>query len=1099
MYDEYKQHNFYVDGYQGTLICPKNPRKGKDYIWRTEFLGAFDSADRELLHRGWYLAYYQISNQFGCSEAIRKMRCFQKYLEETFHLSKSAVLFGFSRGGLYAVNYAAAYPGSVRKLYLDAPVLDIFSWPGGFGKGDGSKEDWEMCRKCYQIDKSVQEVTDNPVNKLDILIHNRIPVFLIAGDSDTAVPFEENGKKLYEKYRKAGEEIKLILKKGVGHHPHSLENGTGIANWIEKTIHCSGLLTNGVSQPLCIDPEDPVFSWKTVHCSRGGKQRAFRILVSSSRENSLELKGDIWDSGKVISEDSVSVIYQGKSLRPGVRYWWRVAVWDTENRCSGYSESTFFDTGLGYEDWNAAYIWDGTEKTNHFAEFRKKFLIDREVAFAKIFVFAHNEYQLTVNGKYIGKGPARSDPETYGQYNAYDVTDYLGKGENTFSAMAHWHGEWVDSGINAIPAFILQCEITYQDGTYERIVTDESWEAAEYTPYVESDPVYFGQAGGEKNRCALCYDRRRVMQRRLEEQDKKGWKQAKRVEQTKYRLHAQLVLQDQVQEILTPEKIEQKNGIWYVTFQHCICGYPRLLLRESKEGSRIRIQYFQLPDFTGEAGWDEYICAGNSEMDVFEPAFGHHSSFMTLKIIGYGGVLNETNIYAVVSHTDFDIAGEFQCSDQLLNDVYRMCVRSAVQNVQQGIISVDANREQSPWLADSWNVGMGILYNCRNTMLLDKIVKDYAEEQMECGDFYACSPARIYRIPEWSMYWPMLLWQQYLFYGNRQFLEQYYPTLCRFINWISQYEDGRTHLIDPPDGSWQDGIRFSDYADGSILNGGLNIATNSQFCENLRIAALAAEETGHMEDAAMFGEKYEQVKYAINEYLRNENHVYVTKVGTEETMVLGSCWPLRFDLVPDEARASLREWILSQPDHLFGGYGGDTYYNGMFRLDGMDEVLIQDFSRYRKMLESNRTNWETWDHGEFNHAWTSYPAYIFPKYLLGIEPAAAGFREFIIKPHIAGLRFAKGAVPTIHGTIVVEWEQRENMIALSCTIPCGTEAYLYMKNGINTVLEENGEIIWPHTGNQTEIRGICFSEEEKGYIKVRVKSGIYYFRLYKKL
>lgn len=52
------------------------------------------------------------------------MRKFQAYLEEKFALSARAVLFEFSRGGLYAVNYAAAYPEKNAKLYLDAPVLD---------------------------------------------------------------------------------------------------------------------------------------------------------------------------------------------------------------------------------------------------------------------------------------------------------------------------------------------------------------------------------------------------------------------------------------------------------------------------------------------------------------------------------------------------------------------------------------------------------------------------------------------------------------------------------------------------------------------------------------------------------------------------------------------------------------------------------------------------------------------------------------------------------------------------------------------------------------------------------------------------------------
>lgn len=233
MYEEYEQHRFEVDGHEGILICPKDPREDRKYIWRTEFLGAFDSVDREMLKRGWYLAYYKISDQFGAPCAIEKMRGFQAYLEERFALAARAVLFGFSRGGLYAVNYAAAYPEKTAKLYLDAPVLDIFSWPGGFGRGEGSEADWNICRKLYEVKEGEMDVPENPLNKINTLIQNRIPVLMVAGDADTVVPFRENGQILYAEYTYAGAPVKMIRKPGVGHHPHSLEEPMELADWIE--------------------------------------------------------------------------------------------------------------------------------------------------------------------------------------------------------------------------------------------------------------------------------------------------------------------------------------------------------------------------------------------------------------------------------------------------------------------------------------------------------------------------------------------------------------------------------------------------------------------------------------------------------------------------------------------------------------------------------------------------------------------------------------------------------------------------------------------------------------------------------------------------
>ena len=96
-------------------------------------------------------------------------------------------------------------------------------------------------------------------------------------------------------------------------------------------------------------------------------------------------------------------------------------------------------------------------------------------------------------------------------------------------------------------------------------------------------------------------------------------------------------------------------------------------------------------------------------------------------------------------------------------------------------------------LADSWNIGNVLLYNDRDTMMIDKVVRDYAGEQIPNGDFPACQPgaadSMIPPIPEWSMYWPMLLWQQYLFSGDETLLREMSPRLTHFLDWIKTYQD----------------------------------------------------------------------------------------------------------------------------------------------------------------------------------------------------------------------------------------------------------------------------------------------------------------------
>lgn len=165
--------------------------------------------------------------------AVRLMAGFQEYMEEKFNLYKKTVLFGFSRGGLYAVNYAAMYPEQVSAIYLDAPVLDIKSWPGGFGRRKRCDKEWQKCLEAYHLtDQEASNFNDVPINKTGVLIDHQIPVLLIYGALDELVFFDENSQIFIEKYKQGKGEIQVIMKPDVGHHPHSLEDVTSIVDFI---------------------------------------------------------------------------------------------------------------------------------------------------------------------------------------------------------------------------------------------------------------------------------------------------------------------------------------------------------------------------------------------------------------------------------------------------------------------------------------------------------------------------------------------------------------------------------------------------------------------------------------------------------------------------------------------------------------------------------------------------------------------------------------------------------------------------------------------------------------------------------------------------
>lgn len=229
----YERLDFVVDGRKCLLVLPKTPAPGKPWIWRTEFFGHEPQADIALLGHGFHVAYVDLQNMYGAPVALDHMNKFYEHLAQKFGLSSKPVLEGFSRGGLFAYNWAARYPDRVSAIYADAPVCDFKSWPGGRGKGKGSQADWVRLKGAYGLtEQQALAYGGNPVDSLAPLAKAKIPLLHVCGDADDVVPFEENTKLLEQRYKELGGDIQVIVKPGIGHHPHSLKDPTPIVDFV---------------------------------------------------------------------------------------------------------------------------------------------------------------------------------------------------------------------------------------------------------------------------------------------------------------------------------------------------------------------------------------------------------------------------------------------------------------------------------------------------------------------------------------------------------------------------------------------------------------------------------------------------------------------------------------------------------------------------------------------------------------------------------------------------------------------------------------------------------------------------------------------------
>jgi pimeloyl-ACP methyl ester carboxylesterase len=229
----FERLDFTVADRTGLVVKPKTPAPGNPWIWRTEFFGHEPQADLALLAAGWHVAFFKVSDMYGAPPSIALMERFHQHVTKEFGLAKRAVLEGFSRGGLYAVNFAAAHPDLTAALYLDAPVLDIRSWPGGKGAGKGDARCWAQALAIYGLtEDTAREFKGNPFDHLAPLAEAGIPILAVAGDADKVVPFAENTAILQQRYEALGGKIEVIAKPGVDHHPHSLKDPKPIVDFL---------------------------------------------------------------------------------------------------------------------------------------------------------------------------------------------------------------------------------------------------------------------------------------------------------------------------------------------------------------------------------------------------------------------------------------------------------------------------------------------------------------------------------------------------------------------------------------------------------------------------------------------------------------------------------------------------------------------------------------------------------------------------------------------------------------------------------------------------------------------------------------------------
>ncbi|WP_229598256.1 alpha/beta hydrolase family protein [Runella aurantiaca] len=225
--------SFLFIGRQAKVVKPIKVARNAPWVWRARFWGHEPQADSTLLARGFHVVYCDVAELYGNAHAVEIWNQFYAFLYKA-GLSSKVALEGFSRGGVYAYNWAIANPEKVSCVYADAPVLDLKSWPGGKGRGPGSAKDWEVFKQDYnlQTEEEAAQFKGSPLDNVEKIVKGGYPMLHVCGDADEVVPIEENTTLFEQRVKALGGNITVIHKPGVKHHPHSLKDPSPIVAFI---------------------------------------------------------------------------------------------------------------------------------------------------------------------------------------------------------------------------------------------------------------------------------------------------------------------------------------------------------------------------------------------------------------------------------------------------------------------------------------------------------------------------------------------------------------------------------------------------------------------------------------------------------------------------------------------------------------------------------------------------------------------------------------------------------------------------------------------------------------------------------------------------
>lgn len=833
---------------------------------------------------------------------------------------------------------------------------------------------------------------------------------------------------------------------------------------------------------------DPRLSWLIETDVRNWQQAGYEIECYAVDG---QLRGK---TERVESCQSVLVDWPFEPLQSREQVTLRVRVWGLDGKISAWSKLTYLETGLlKATDWSALFIspnWnEDSSQSNPAPYLRREFELNPGVKSARLYITALGVYEAQLNGKVIGDQVLSPGWTVYDQrlrYQTFDVTGLLLPGHNAIGVILSdgWYRGRLGIGRGKRNiwgdqlALLAQLEIQFEDGSSERILSDENWRAA--TGPILMSSLYDGET----------YDAR------LEHPgwsfpgfDESGWSKVRKLDWDLNTLEAPLGPPvRRIERVMPVSIIQSPSGRTIVDFGQNLVGRLHINV-QGPVGQTITLRHAEVLE-NGELctrplrfaqAIDHYTLRGGG-IETWEPRFTFHG-FRYAEVDGWPVELHPADIYAVVVHSDLERTGWFVCSDPLLNRLHENVVWSMRGNFLEIPTDCPQRDERLGWTGDLqiFSPTASFLYDVSG--FLQSWLVDLTIEQRKLnGVVPPVIPnalGQAFGAAAWADAATVVPWVLYQRFGDTGILEAQFDSMRAWVDHVASVA-GVKHL-------WDNGFQFGDWLDPSAPpnNPGQArtdkaIVASAYFAYSAELVGRAAAVIGRNDDKNLYLSLAAGVRAAFA-------HQYITPAGrlmsdAETAYALA----LVFDLLPSFeqrwcAGERLFELVRESGYQIRTGFVGTPLICDALCSTGHHQAA------YRLLMQRGcpswlypvtmgaTTIWERWDSmlpdgsinpGEmtsFNHYALGAVADWIQRTIGGLNPVEPGYHRMEVHPRPGGgLTHCRTTHLTPYGLAECTWKIEAGKIDLVVVIPPNTTALVTLP-GRNAIPIEVGSGSWNWT------------------------------------